>query len=71
MPWTNYHTNLGSEVRVKDTGAIQIHLDWFEEDHACIDCEPDIDATSATGFTELIWRCEECGGGSNHLHPSR
>lgn len=64
---TTYRTQNGSEVRVSDTGRIQIDFDWFEEPRACCDCHADVDATRASGFKKLIWHCDDCGGGSAPL----
>ena len=62
-------THAGSTVwLIGQRGAsVAIELDWFEEEHACFDCEVDIDATMANGFTRLVWRCEVCGGGEAAL----
>ena len=55
-------TEAGSEVRLVGKRAT-VDFDWFEEDHACIDCEVDFDASRDTGWTALIWGCCDCTGG--------
>lgn len=50
-------TKAGSTV-ILDGERVSISFDWFEEDHACIDCEVDADLTRATGWRQLMWRCE-------------
>lgn len=64
-------TDAGSRVRLsgKHGGIVDIDFDWFEEDHACIDCQPDIDASRDTNWWKLVWTCESCGGGSADLTP--
>ena len=57
------------EISGKHKGIYEIDFDWFEEDHACIDCEVDIDASRDTGWTRLIWGCCECTGGQAPLAP--
>ena len=62
-------TPRGSTVEIsgKHKGIFKIDFDWFEEDHACIDCEVDIDASRDTGWTTLVWGCCECTGGTAPL----
>ena len=65
-PEIRLHTKAGSEVRLVGKRATVV-FDWFEEDHACIDCEVDFDASRDTGWTALIWGCCECGYGRAQL----
>lgn len=64
-------TDAGSTVKLSGAhgGIVDIDFDWFEEDHACIDCLVDIDATRDTNFYLLVWDCETCGGGAAELTP--
>lgn len=65
----HYRTEAYSQVTVRKGHGMTVDFDWFEEDHACIDCEVDPDATRDHNFHDLIWRCEVCGGGSAPLEP--
>ena len=65
----HYRTEAYSQVTVRKGHGVTVDFDWFEEDHACIDCEIDMDATRDHSFQDLIWRCEVCGGGSAPLEP--
>jgi hypothetical protein len=64
-------TKAGSIVTIRDSG-VHVEFDWLEEDYACIDCVVDVDLSRATGWKELMWRCET---DDNHncayatLHP--
>jgi hypothetical protein len=57
-------TSNGSEVRfdLRHGGRVSVDFNWFEE-NGCIDCEVDLDASRASGWTMLVWGCCECTGG--------
>lgn len=56
MPRT-LKTKAGSTVTF-DNLRVRVDFNWFDEDYACIDCEVDVDLSRATGWKELLWRCE-------------
>lgn len=58
-----YRTAAGSAVEITGNRT-NITLDWFEEDHACLECVPQ---GVADGF--LVWSCDRCGGGRAKLEP--
>ena len=65
----HYRTEAYSQVTVRKGHGMTVDFNWFEEDHACIDCDVDPDATRDHNFHDLIWRCGVCGGGSAPLEP--
>lgn len=66
MRQITYSTPNGTSHVVVTASRIRVDFDWCEED-ACCDCHPDLDATRANGFKELVWVCDECQGGSAPL----
>lgn len=66
MTLTNgvYITKAGSTVTIsgKYSGIAEVDFDWLEEG-GCIECEPHPYPSPNDGGWDLIWDCEECGGG--------
>jgi len=61
-----YRTKNGSmmEISGKHSGISKVDFDWLEEG-ACCDCAPDVYEQHG----QLVWHCDECGGGSAELFP--
>lgn len=66
LPCGHYRTAAGSVMRVSGErcGASEVEFDWLEEG-GCIDCE----ASAYDVDGQLVWSCDECGGGNAELFP--
>jgi ribosomal protein L37AE/L43A len=62
LPPGRYKTLKGSRMYIHG-GKSEVNFDWFEEENACIDCNPE--AYDEEGY--LVWNCEICGGGKAKL----
>ena len=67
LPNGIYRTAAGSTVTIsgKYSGISAVEFDWLEEG-GCSDCVPN--AYEYEG--DLIWHCDECGGGRAQLIPA-
>ena len=66
-----YHTEAGSTVDIsgKHGGISAASFDWFAEPDACCDCKAQVypEPWDFAGQWRLVWKCEQCGGGSARL----
>lgn len=65
LPNGHYRTVAGSEMWISGNhaGISRVEFDWLDEENACLDCVPqayDVDG-------DLVWVCDECGGGRAKL----
>ncbi len=69
LPNGTYYTKGGSSVTIsgKHGGVAEAEFDWFEEPHACIECDCDPYPQHDIPRWILMWSCEDCGGGLAEL----
>ena len=60
LPDGHYRTAVGSEMWItRNGGKSVVEFDWLEE-NGCIECR--VEPYEQDG--NLVWHCDECGGGS-------